>query len=279
MRKLLVAFVLSLIPFGPRMAVAQAPPQAATPPQAAQVQAPPEPPQPADERALLGEILRELRGLRNDVRNLQRALQAQRPPTAPPVAIPSSIKLGAGQTLGRSDAKVAMIEFSEFQCPYCKRYFDQTFGKIKETYVDSGKVFYEFRDYPLPMHPQARPAALAGRCAGAQGAFWKMHDELFKAQASLGPELFTSAAKTLQLDGERFQACLADPAQDKALGEALGAAEALGVRGTPHFFMGQVKDGQIVSLRALSGAQPFEAFQAALEALLAPPEGAAGDKR
>jgi protein-disulfide isomerase len=287
MRKLVVVLALAFIPLC-LSAVAQEPPgAAAAAPQRTQVPAPvqapaqaqAEPSPPADERGLLREILQELRGLRLDIRNLQRSLQQQRPAPPPPVPVPSSIKLGGGPTLGRSDANVAIIEFSEFQCPFCKRHFDQTFGKLKETYLDTGKVLYEFRDYPLPMHPQARPAALAARCAGAQGAYWKMHDELFKAQASLGPDLFTSLAKTLQLDVERFQACVADPKQDKALGEEMAATEALGVRGTPHFFVGQVKDGQMVSVRALSGAQPFEAFQAALNALLTPAEGAPSDKR
>jgi protein-disulfide isomerase len=281
MKKLLVVLALAFLSLDVWAAAPEAPGAAAATPQQAQVQAQAqaEPPLPTDERGLLTEILRELRGLRGDIRNLQRSLQQQRPVPTPPVPVPSSIKLGSGPTLGRSDAKVAMIEFSEFQCPFCRRYFDQTFAQLKETYVETGKVLYEFRDYPLPMHPQARAAALAARCAGAQGAYWKMHDELFKAQGSLGPELYGNLAQTLQLNTERFKACMADPAQDKALGETVAAAEALGVRGTPHFFLGQVKDGNLVSVRALSGAQPLESFRATIDALLTPAEGAASDKR
>jgi len=254
---------------------AQAVPEA-TPP-ATQVAPPSE--VPTDERGLLTEILKELRGMRTDIRNLQRALQPQRPTAPAPVPVPSSIKLGSGTSLGRSDAKVAIIEFSEFQCPFCKRYSDQTFAKVKESYVDSGKVLYEFRDYPLVgIHPQARPAALAARCAGNQGAFWRMHDELFKAQSSLGQDLFTQLATTLALDADRFQKCLADPMQDKSLSDEMAAAEALGVRATPHFFLGRVKDGSLISVRTLSGAQPIESFRAAVDALLALPDEAPGGK-
>ncbi len=226
----------------------------------------------SDERGLLLEILKELRGMRSDLRNLQRP-PVPAMPTPPP--LPSSIKLGSGRALGRPEAKVAIIEFSEFQCPFCKRYHDQTFAQLKEAYVDSGRVLYEFRDYPLvAMHPQARSAALAARCAGEQGAYWKMQDELFEAQSSLGPELYPRLASSLGLDGERFQKCLVDPAQEKALAQEIAAAEMLGVRGTPHFFVGQVKDGSIVSVRALSGAQPVQSFRATLDAMLALPSGA-----
>jgi protein-disulfide isomerase len=250
----------------------QAVPEATPPP--AQVAAPSE--VPTDERGLLTEILRELRGMRNDIRNLQRALQVQRPAAPAPVPLPSSVKLGSGTALGRSEAKVAIIEFSDFQCPFCKRYHDQTFAKVKESYVDSGRVHYEFRHYPLPIHPQARPAALAAVCAGDQGVFWRMHEELFKAQSSLGQDLFAQLAKTLGLDADRFQKCLADPKQDKGLSDGMAAAEALGVRATPYFLLGRVKDGNLVSIRALSGAQPFESFRAAVDALLVLPEEAPG---
>jgi protein-disulfide isomerase len=258
---------LLIVAAAPPWAAAQAVPEA---PASAQATPPPE--APVDERELLREILKELRGMRNDIRNLQRSLQPQRPAATPPVAVPPSVRLGSGTALGKGDAKVAVIEFSEFQCPFCKRYHDQTFAKVKEAYVDSGKVLYEFRHYPLVgIHAQARPAALAARCAGGQGAFWRMHGELFKAQGSLGRGLFIQLAKTLELDGDRFQACLADPKEDKALSDEMAAAEALGVRATPHFLLGRVKDGSLVSVRALSGAQPFESFRAALDALLLAP--------
>ena len=271
-----VAFgVLLMVAAAHPAGAAQAVPEA-TPP-VTQVAPPSE--VPTDERGLLTDILKELRGMRNDIRNLQRSLQTQRPTAPAPMPVPSSVRLGSGTSLGKSDAKVAIIEFSEFQCPFCKRYHDQTFAKVKETYVDSGKVLYEFRHYPLGgMHPQARAAALAARCAGEQGAFWKMHDELFKAQSSLGQDLFTQLATTLKLDADRFQKCLADPKQDKILSDEMAEAEALGVRATPHFFLGRVKDGSLISVRTLSGAQPFESFRAAVDALLALPDEAPGGK-
>ena len=85
--------------------------------------------------------------------------------------------------LGDANAKVTVIEFTDFQCPFCGRHFEQTFGQIKENYVDSGKVKYVLRDFPLSFHPHAEEAAEAAECANDQGKFWEMHDELFSNQA------------------------------------------------------------------------------------------------
>lgn len=84
--------------------------------------------------------------------------------------------------LGNANAPITIIEFSDYECPFCKRFYDQTFGQIKKDYIDTGKVKFIYRDYPLSFHPGAEPAAQAANCAGEQGKYWEMHDKIFQAQ-------------------------------------------------------------------------------------------------
>lgn len=243
--------------------------QSVAPGTAQQPAAPAAPAMPTDETGLLTEILKELRALRLEMRTL-RQIQAN-PPRAQvtPPPVPTSMKLGVGSSLGGDKASVAIVEFSDYQCPFCKRHHDQTFSKIKEAYIDSGKVRYEFRDYPLvSIHPQARPGSIAARCAARQGAFWPMHDELFKNQARLGPDAYTELAKTLGLDGDKFKQCLVEPEVGKSLDQDVAAAEQLGVRGTPYFLIGSIRGGNLEGIKALSGAQPLDAFEGILDPLL-----------
>jgi protein-disulfide isomerase len=171
--------------------------------------------------------------------------------------------------MGSSDARVAIVEFSDYQCPYCRRYFQQTFPRIKETYIDTGKAQYIFRDFPLEqIHKEAVPAAVAANCSGQQGKYWEMHRALFSHQGRFTPETFTTLAQELELDFEAFQACLQDPAQKKEVGDDLVYGQSVGVRGTPHFFVGRVEGGKLVDVKVLSGAQPFPAFQNLIDSFL-----------
>lgn len=93
-----------------------------------------------------------------------------------------SVSADDDPVLGNANAPVTMIEFSDYECPFCKRFYDQTLGQIKKEYVDTGKVKLIYRDYPLSFHPGAEPAAQAANCAGDQGKYWQMHDKIFQAQ-------------------------------------------------------------------------------------------------
>ena len=122
-----------------------------------------------------------------------------------------------------------------------------------------GKVRLVFRDYPLSFHPNATPAAIAARCAGAQGKFWEMHKVLFRNQSGLTAENFTKWAGELKLNLEDFAKCSADPAIKAAVDADMQAGSAVGVNGTPAFFINGV---------SLSGAQPLEAFISTIDAEL-----------
>lgn len=158
-------------------------------------------------------------------------------------------------TLGPADATVTIVEFSDYECPYCQVWHEQVFGELVAAY--GSKVRFVYRDFPLDeVHPQARPAAIAATCAGAQGKFWEYHSLLFGGELGLGSEARTTYAQQLGLDLERFTACIADEAGSAEVDADLQDAYELGVRGTPTFF---------INGRPLVGAQPLQAFAAIID--------------
>ena len=160
-------------------------------------------------------------------------------------------------SFGPKHAKVTIVEWSDFECPFCGRVVP-TLAKIKETYGKDVRVV--FRHQPLPFHPNAKPAAEAAMAAHEQGKFWEFHDKLFSNQKSLDRATFEKYAQELKLDMNKFKAAL-DSGKYRALIDADSAAgSAVGANGTPTFF---------VNGRTLVGAQPFEAFKAAIDEELA----------
>jgi len=192
-------------------------------------------------------------------------------PTALPTATPQPVALppirgDEAGVLGSSTAPVTIFEFSDFQCPYCGRHALTTLPKIKETYIDSGQVRYVFKDFPLSFHPNAPKAAEAARCAGAQGAFWEMHDRLFMAQgkwSSLGPQqamdAFVQYAGDLELDRAAFRTCLETGQFAAQVRQDMQDGQKAGVRGTPSF---------LINGRLLVGAYSFDQLRSIIEAEL-----------
>jgi protein-disulfide isomerase len=172
------------------------------------------------------------------------------------------------RTLGSPDAPVTIIEFTDLQCPYCARFAQQTWPQIKARYVDTGKVRFASRDLPLPMHPQAQPAAIAARCAGRQGKFWEYREALFAEQGRLAQQPWDDLAGRLGLDLPAFKACRADPTMPEAIQEDVAVAQRNGILGTPSFVVGRLVDGNFEA-QLIRGAQSFEAFEKAIEATLA----------
>ncbi|MBI4176604.1 MAG: DsbA family protein [Candidatus Aenigmarchaeota archaeon] len=163
--------------------------------------------------------------------------------------------------LGPANAKVTVIEFSDFQCPFCKRFFDQTLGQIKSDYVETGKIRFAYRDFPLDsIHPNARPAAMAAECANEQGKFWEFHDKIFQNQQSMSTESYKQWAAELGLDAGQFNSCVDSNKYAQEVEKDFQDGVAAGVSGTPTVFVNGQK---------IVGAQPFEAFQAAIEQALA----------
>lgn len=182
-------------------------------------------------------------------------------------AVPRVARLGS-TVKGQPSATLAIIEFSDFECPFCARYATGTHAKIEAEYVDTGKIKYGFRNMPLDMlHPNAQRAAEAAECASRQGRFWPMYDTLFMNQRSLGlPELLRHG-QTAGLDQGRFKACLEGQAVAK-VAEDRAEASRLGITSTPTFLLGALQPGgQVRILRSIKGAHTFDVFRDALDQL------------
>jgi protein-disulfide isomerase len=197
---------------------------------------------------------------------LAAAYEPREEPTAVPQPTgPVDVPIGDAYGLGDPNAPVTIIEYTDFQCPYCSRHFQQTFSQIKANFVDTGLVYYVFKDFPLTtIHPQAQAAAEAARCAGEQNAYVEMHDVLFTAQSDWSgqanaADLFVSYAEQLGLDTSSFSDCLQTHKYETAVQADLQEGVSFGVRGTPAFFI----NGNFVS-----GAQPYANFEQAINQML-----------
>ena len=187
------------------------------------------------------------------------------PTPAPTPSGPVDVPIGDAFSLGSPDAPIVVVEYTDFQCPFCSRHFQQTFPQIKANFIDTGQVRYVFKDFPLTsIHPQAVSAAVAARCAGDQGAYVAMHDLLFANQTAWSNQsdtstIYTGYADQLGLDTAVFGDCLGSAEHEAAVQADLEEGVSLGVRGTPAFFI----NGNFVS-----GAQPYAVFEQAISGFL-----------
>jgi protein-disulfide isomerase len=181
------------------------------------------------------------------------------------------INIAGAPSLGRADAPVTIIEFSDFECPFCQRYSKSTLPEIKRDYVDTGKVRYVFMDFPLEqMHAKARKAGEAAHCAGEQGKFWEMHDMLFEQTANLDVRQYPEYAKTLKLDSAAFDLCLGSGKQSAKINDGLTSGRSVGISATPSFIITKTDGGNIVSGGVIvTGAQPYDRYRQAIEQALA----------
>lgn len=189
----------------------------------------------------------------------------QAPPT---VAGPIEVNLDDDPVKGNKNAPVTLVEFSDYECPFCGRYFNETLPQIMENYVDTGKVKYVFRDAPLPIHSHAIGAANAAECVRDQSddaLYWEYHDILFNNQADLSVPALKTYASVLPIDQNEFAACVdaekfrAEVEADLQEGQEY-AAQTVGRFGTPMFFINGMP---------VSGAQDYSVFEAAIEKALA----------
>jgi protein-disulfide isomerase len=170
--------------------------------------------------------------------------------------------------LGRPDAPLTVVEFTDYQCPYCRRFQAETWPRLKRDWIDSGKVRFIVRDLPLEIHSAARPAAEAAHCAGEQGRFWRMHDLLLGVHADLSPKGIDGYAHAAGLDLSRFHACVAAHKYSADIARNIAEADRLELNGTPSFIIGRTVNGVLTGER-VSGALPYEDFNAGLSELLA----------
>jgi protein-disulfide isomerase len=166
---------------------------------------------------------------------------------------------------GDESAPVTIVEFSEFQCPFCARFSANTLPQIRKAYVDTGKVKFVFRDYPLSFHEHAAKAAEAAECAGDQGMYWEMHDILFENHENLEAEAIPAYAEQVGLFMPDFLFCLESGKNAAEVQQDIQDGKQAGVSSTPSFFIGVTrKDGRIKGT-LLKGAKPFDAFRKLIE--------------
>lgn len=177
---------------------------------------------------------------------------------------PVKMDIGKSPVKGPASAKITIIEFSDFQCPYCKRGRD-TMDEVAKAYPKDVKI--AFKHYPLPFHKEAEPAAKAAWAAQQQGKFWEFHDALFNNQDKLGQDFYLATAKELKLDEAKFKADMASEAAAKQVREDADLGSKNGIQGTPGFFVNGV---------AVKGAYPVSHFKTIIDRWLN--QGAAGAK-
>jgi len=183
-----------------------------------------------------------------------------------------SVSVDDDPVKGDPNAPITIIEFSDFQCPFCKIFHETTLPLIEKNYIETGKVKFVYRDYPIiEIHPNAAPAALGANCANEQEKFWEYHDKLFENQeqwASLDNQnaisIFEKFAEELDLDTDTFNNCLKSMKYLEEIRKDFNDGVAYGVSGTPGFFIGNEKIG----FGRVSGAQPYAAFEQILDQLL-----------
>jgi protein-disulfide isomerase len=168
--------------------------------------------------------------------------------------------------MGSPNAPITLVEFTDFQCPYCRKFHKATFPQLKKEYIDSGKVRFISRDLPLGFHSYAKNAALQARCAGEQSKYWEMRDQLFTAD-TLSEATVQELGRSLELDVNRLQKCILDKRTSSAIDADLKLAEKIGVSGTPSFLIGKVSNGMLDGF-LIRGAQPFGAFRPHIEQLI-----------
>jgi protein-disulfide isomerase len=157
---------------------------------------------------------------------------------------------------GSEDAPITIVEFSDYECPYCNRFFTDTLPQIQENYIDTGKVKFVYRDFPLSFHPNAQKAAEAAECAGEQGRYWEMHDKLFGEGVSGGVAAFKQYAAEIGLDTDEFNQCLDSGEMASEIQKDFADGQSLGVTGTPGFLINNIR---------VIGAQPYEVFEQVIE--------------
>ena len=221
-------------------------------------------------KADLEQIKADLAAVKSQLGQLMRLLSQRPVQGGAATSGPVRTSVADAPMLGRADAPVTLVEFSDYQCPFCQRFFATTLSAIKKQYVDTGTVRYVFRDFPLDqMHPQARKAAEAAHCAGELGKYWEMHDVLFQNQKALAPPQLAEHARTVGVDGAKFDECLSSGRHAARVTRGLTDGAALGVQGTPTFVVGKTKPGDVVEGTPIRGAQPLETFRRIIDQTLA----------
>ena len=234
----------------------------------------------------MAQVMAELRALRTEVAEVRRLMAGPKERPTPAVSLATSqavarpmivaLKESVRHSLGKPDAPVVLVEFTDYECPFCKRFFEQTFPLLKRDYIDTGKLRFVSRTMPVASHPHALPAALAllGAAERTDDDYWKMRGWLFNNQQALGPTAWARYADEAGLDHPKLLADIASGKHSGEIQEDMAAAQTVGITGTPSFVLG-TSDGQIIRGERIVGAKAFAYFESKIRALMANTGGAA----
>jgi protein-disulfide isomerase len=210
------------------------------------------------------------KGIRKELQDIKRLVGSGQ---APAPSQPENVVLNIDKSpfKGEKDAKVTLVEFSDFQCPFCGRHVRETIPQLDTEYIKTGKIKYVFKDFPLEsIHKNAFKASEAANCAGDQGKYWEMHDKLFENQKALNNEDLLKYAGELNLNTGNFEKCLNSGTYASTVRESISEGQKAGVTGTPAFFLAinEGNDSNVKTSKRITGAQPYANFKEAIDDLL-----------
>ncbi|HEY2863800.1 MAG TPA: thioredoxin domain-containing protein [Casimicrobiaceae bacterium] len=172
-----------------------------------------------------------------------------------------------GFSEGKKDAPLVLVEYTDYQCPFCQQFHNSAYTQIKANYIDTGKVLFVSRDFPLDFHENARRGANAARCAGEQGKYWELRHAMIVNASQLQQDKIASYAANVKIDVAKLQSCIAADKYKSAIDKDIAEGMAAGVNGTPSFVLGRMVDGKLTGVR-LVGAMPYEQFDTKIQAML-----------
>lgn len=201
-------------------------------------------------------------------RDLPGSGSAGRPRQARPIPTEVTVSIDDDPIKGNPKAPVTLVEFTDYQCPYCSRFHQQVLPSLENDYISKGKLRYVIRDFPLSFHRNALPAAIAANCAGEQEKYWELNEFLFKNPDKLDIPNILIYAKGLSLDYEDFEECVEEKRYESEVYNDMRDAEGYGVTGTPAFFVGKTGEGKEMKALFFRGSQPYQVFKTHIDNLL-----------
>jgi protein-disulfide isomerase len=208
------------------------------------------------------EIINELKQIRQTLEKMQS------PQAAPAPDDKVSYKLSPGGfSMGDAKAPLVLVEYTDFQCPFCQQFHNQAFAQIKANYIDTGKIRFVSRDFPLDFHENARRAATASRCAAEQNKYWEMRHVLIVNADQLKADKMASYAEQVKMDVAKFKTCVDSDKFKAQIDQDVAEGGVAGVQGTPSFVLGRMQNDKLEGVR-LVGAMPYAQFDAKIQEML-----------
>lgn len=222
------------------------------------------------------ELSTQVEAMQKDLTEIKKLLKEIKSAPAPRAAAQAFreqvVSIGSSPVKGQTNATVTLMEFSDYQCPFCSRHYREVMPTLIADYVDTGKLKFVMREKPIPsLHRNAMNASMAALCAGDQGKYWEMHNLLFENQRELGVENLKAFAGTIGIDTTQFNECLDGKKHNKQISEDIRLSDKLGMSGTPGFIVGltdQNDPDKALMSEYIKGAKSLDSFKAAIDELL-----------